>query len=744
MNDVPLRRSRTEPHIIDSRDVLAIAVVAVTAGIIAVFSGAEPTGLMLVDWLLIAGSTSSVVWASASAHWSASAAVVVIASAIALQPVLAVLGIIVLFCSISLLARHRYHPALRALLAAVGMNLLIRSELGGFFGLSALVGITTATALLVSGARARPAVVARRALVVAASFGAVAAVSLVAAVVSAISARTDLSQGAREARLAIEALNSGDYKRGAELFADASLSFGSADRRLNGPFGQVGLLVPGVAQNISAAADLSAAASRATGEVASALEQIDVDTLRVSNGRIDIAAVRAVEAPLRSVQDSLIDLRTVTDQVRSPWLVAPVQRKLEELESDFDDNEPKLENAIEAVTLAPQLMGADRPRRYLLMFTSPAELRGITGFFGNYADFTIDDGQITINKFGRRSDLSEFVAENGATCRDCPEEFIDRYGRYDIAMGPDFKWGRYGWENSTMPAHFPYVAEAATVVYPQSGEQPIDGVIAIDPYVLQALMKYTGPIEVPEFDITIKPDKAAAFILRDQYLMAQRTEDFFDNESRIEALSTLGKLVIEKVLKGALPGPSQLAGDLGPLVVERRLLAWTQDPAEQALLNRIGMLGALPEMGDDGGFGFTVVNGGNNKIDVFLDRETDVRIENRSNGSRVLIADVTLINNAPANGLPAFVIGNRSDLPDGTSRMLVTMYGTEDLLTFLLDGQPVNYDEGTEAGWSTFSRTVDVGPGQSVNFHLEFTLGPPSDDVEEPVIWKQPIADRRA
>lgn len=724
---------------IDERSIFAIAIVAGTA---AATSGAEPTGATVIDWLLIAASVSAVVWAAASAPWWMPAATAGIAAVIALQPVLAWIGGVAFVGGLIVGLRDRDQAGLNAVVTAVGLNVLIRSELGVFFGLSAIIGVLVAGSILVVGLRRRPAPIRRRGRIVAATVGGVAMVSLLAAVWAAMSARSELVLGTQRARQAIDVLNAGDYQRGAVLFRDASQAFEAVDRHLGGPLGTMALLVPGVAQNMSAAADLATAASDATTDVANALGQVDPDSLRVRDGTIDIAAIRAVEAPLTTVQNSLTDLRQVTDRVRSSWLIARFQRELTELEADFDDNEPRLQNAIDAVGLAPQLMGATEQRRYLILFTSPAELRGITGFFGNYADVTIDQGRIEVDEFGRRSELSEFVAKNGATCRACPQEFIDRYGRYSIAMGPELEWGRYGWENHTMPAHFPYIAEAAMLVYPQSGERPVDGVIAVDPYVLQALMKYTGPVDVPELGVTIRPDDAASFILKDQYLIAQEDDGEFDNGSRIDALDTLGEEVIDKLLAGALPAPSELARDIGPLVAEKRLLAWTTEPAERDLFDRIGMLGALPTIGDDGGFGFTVVNGGNNKIDVFLEREFDVRIETRSDGLRVLVADVTLTNNAPKSGLPQYVIGNSRELPDGTSRMLVTMYGPSTLLAFDIDGQAAEFDKAPEAGWTGYSRTVDVGPGGTVNFHVEFALGPAVDDVDNPVIWEQPLADR--
>ena len=57
-------------------------------------------------------------------------------------------------------------------------------------------------------------------------------------------------------------------------------------------------------------------------------------------------------------------------------------------------------------------------------------------------------------------------------------------------MTPDFPWHR---------------ASAVAELYPQSGGQQIDGVLSVDPAGLAAMMRYTGPIEVPELREPLTP-----------------------------------------------------------------------------------------------------------------------------------------------------------------------------------------------------------------------------------------------
>ncbi len=180
--------------------------------------------------------------------------------------------------------------------------------------------------------------------------------------------------------------------------------------------------------------------------------------------------------------------------------------------------------------------------------------------------------------------------ERGAS--GCPEELLTRYGRFGLDIGPDGGAIPTVWANLTFPAHFPYVAEAAqSPVPPERGRPDRWRDRASTPTSIEALMAYTGPIEVPELGVTVAPDNAAKFILEDQYVLAGDDA----NPDRIDALQTLGEGVIEELLTGSLPEPAILARDLGPLAAEQRLMMWTDDPDEQALLDRTGLLGALPE-----------------------------------------------------------------------------------------------------------------------------------------------------
>ena len=533
--DPQRRRRRGEPSAFGNQvNEGRVALIAVAAAVLAVLAGAAPTGSTGIDVVMVGVAVGAVVWAAASAPWWTLSLVAGVSAVTAGQFILAVVGAAAFVGALFIGARRDHQSELRSLVAAVALNVLIRSELDGFFGLSAIVGIAMGVLLFGFGLRRRPARIRRW------GFGVAAAVLFVGALggglsaAAALSARADLTLGAQLSRQAIATLNDGDYDQAADEFAQASFTLGRAEDRLTGPFALLGRAVPGVAQNVWGTARLSAAAGDGAAEVAVALRSIDPAALRLVDGAVDLDAVRAVEAPLSDVQDALVEVREVSDNIDSAWLVEPLRRELARLDRRLDDNEPRLDTAIETVRLAPQLLGADGQRRYLILFTTPAEARGLGGFIGNYAEVAVLDGQVELERFGRASELNRRSAEAMASCADCPPEYLEHWGRFGASNGPGGTVGPSVWSNLAVAAHFPDVAESAQILYPQATGSPVDGVIVMDPYVVEALMRYTGPIEVPELGVTVRPGNAAKFIMRDQYLITQ------DRPERADVLDTLG------------------------------------------------------------------------------------------------------------------------------------------------------------------------------------------------------------
>ena len=107
-------------------------------------------------------------------------------------------------------------------------------------------------------------------------------------------------------------------------------------------------------------------------------------------------------------------------------------------------------------------------------------------------------------------------------------------------------------QDLTFSPDFPSDAEALAQIYEQSGGQPVDGVIKIDPVALAALLRFTGPIQVPGIDEPLTSENAADILMRSQYLQ---------EGERGDALVEATRIAFDKLTSGSLPGPQQLVDD---------------------------------------------------------------------------------------------------------------------------------------------------------------------------------------
>jgi hypothetical protein len=711
-------------------DTRAVAAAA-AAGLAAWFAPPEPTGNPTVDAVLRGAGVALIVLIGARAPWWVVSVAAGVAVGIALDPVLIALAAAALGVALWVGTTHRVRPDLLALSLAVTFNVLLRAELDEPFGASAVVtGVVAALVFFTGIFRSAKAVryVAWLGAGCSIVFAVAATVGFGA---EAARARHDLGGGRTSAELGVAALESGKFDEAEDWFREAAELLGRAHDRLTEPTASGARFVPIVAQHREAVVRLSAMGADGASAVADALAEIDIDALRTIDGRIDLDSVAALDGPLTRVRTVLDDFQHTLDSVRSPWLVHRAEVELEDFDESISEHLPGIDEALNAVRLAPDLLGADGPRRYLVLFTTPAESRGLGGFVGNYAELTAVDGQISMSSFGRAEDLDQETQRAGARVTG-HEEFLRRYGRF--GYDADGRVGDAAFRNLAMTPNFPWVGEIAADLYRQATGREVDGAIAMDPYVVASFLRYSGPVELTTIDHVLTADTAVSFLLRDQYFIGVD-----DRTQRTDALAEAARLTFEALLSGELPAPVTLGEDLGPLVSERRLLMWSTHADEQALFERLRMAGRIPPLDGADGWAVTVSNAGGNKIDSFLERRAEYDAStDPDTGETSATLRVELTNTAPHDGLPDYVIGNRVGAPRGTSRLFVSFYSPLVLTDVRLDGARTGLTIGREAGWNVYSRLVDIPSGSTVTFELQLngTVARP----DEVVTWEQPMA----
>lgn len=680
-------------------DPTTVATVAAMAAVVAWFAPTAPTGVTGLDHLLRSGAVVGIVLLAARAS----------ATALAAGSVLVAAGAAGSGWAVAL-------PAGMAAGLAVGMAVTdrgpwdVRVVVGGIVAVcsfhltwpsavnaTAALAVAAVLVLVVSGIVHLGA--DERRTVVMGGIVAFAAAALATALgfVAAVQARQDLEAGAARARAGLEAARRGDVVEATRSLEAARASFVDARRDLRAWWARPALAVPVVAHQSRALSTLASTGADIAGVGGRLADVSDPGTFRVAGGTVPIERVRALLDPAEEASHVLARKGRELERAGAPWLAPPVRREIDRLTPRVQRAARDAGVVARTVRLAPGLLGADGPRRWFLAVQSSAELRATGGFIGSFAEIGADGGRLRLERVGRIADLNTGGAGRKLAA---PPEYLARYGRFDPHLL---------WQNVNMSPDFPTVAGVIANLYPQSGGGPVDGVVAVDPSGLAAILRAVGPVRVADWPEPITADTAVRVLLHEQYVRFPQTGE------RVDFLGHVTEAVWQRVVDGSV-GIVDLGRVLVDALDEKHVVLTSTRPEEQQVLAGLRVTGAMAPVEDD----FLAVvtqNAGGNKIDWYLRRAVDYRVDvDAKTGRMQARARITLRNEAPADGLPPYVIGSARRPPplSGTNSVYLSVYTPWALQRATVDGQPTGLESEQELGRRVYSAFVDVPPGGSV------------------------------
>jgi hypothetical protein len=267
-------------------------------------------------------------------------------------------------------------------------------------------------------------------------------------------------------------------------------------------------------------------------------------------------------------------------------LVGQVESVRDAMSTRIDVYGPLLDTYVEVSARLPAILGWDGPRRYLVLTQDPAELRPTGGFIGSYGIIAFDRGRITERRF---QDVVPLDFPWDYPRIEPPQELSD------YLLGPKQPWQ---FADANWSPDFPTSAQDAIRLYTnESGDATIDGVLGITTYTIDQLLKVTGPVTVPEYNVAIASGETTLKVL-------QMTRAAAEGEDRKAFLSAFADRLLASVL--ALPPRkwADLLGAIDEFGRGRLLLAWFGDSADQELVAHSGFDGAVRQ--DPGDYLFPV------------------------------------------------------------------------------------------------------------------------------------------
>ena len=279
---------------------------------------------------------------------------------------------------------------------------------------------------------------------------------------------------------------------------------------------------------------------------------------------------------------------------------------------------PRLREALEQtktiVPLLPNLLASESKKTYLVLLQNNMELRPTGGFIGSFGLMTFNEGK-----------LVDFKVEDVYTA--------DGQLRGHVEPPKELKenLGEVGWylRDANWDPDFPTSARRVEWFLRKELGRDVDGVIAVNLYTLQKLLKALGPVTLHDYDETVTAEN---LFERAEYYAEV---DFFPGSAqKRNFLSALTKQILIE-MEGV--DPKQLVGLTQGMVEslnEKQTMIYMHDRVLQNQIEQLSWSGELGRVSCESGatncyadrLGIFEANVGVNKANYFVDREIKYEI----------------------------------------------------------------------------------------------------------------------
>lgn len=535
----------------------------------------------------------------------------------------------------------------------------------------------------------------------------------------ALTARDALLGAMDEVPTAEEALRAGDVETAEAVLSEVQPLTAQARASTDGPLWSLAAHLPLFGQDVRAfsvaAATVDDLATDVLPSLTQALGTVDGDALTLTGDGVDLAPLVEAAPAMAGAAQAFDDIDARLATVDEDALHAEIAEPYAQLVERADDLRPVVRTADRLTALGPAMLGADGPRRYLVVALNNAELRAGGGIPGALAVLTVDGGRVALERQASTGEVPPFAEPVLPLDPGVEQLFTDRVGRFvqDTPLTPDF----------------PTTAALTAAMWEQSQGETLDGVVATDPVALSYLLEATGPLDVGlgldgDDTVTVGSGDVVQVLLSDAYAGLEpgpQTDAFF---------AAVATRVLGAFLGGeADPGLARDALVRG--ADEHRVLVWSAHADEQERLSGTVVAGDIDtadRAATSVGVFYNDATGG--KMGYYLD--TDVRLTASACAAegRVDSFRATLTSTAPADAatsLPWYVTGGGiSGVEPGAVRTIVTLYPPR-------GGQvgPVRLTDAAAgtlvadvAGRRAASLPVQLAPGESAT--VTFTTTTPA------------------
>ncbi|HFD38842.1 MAG TPA: DUF4012 domain-containing protein [Anaerolineae bacterium] len=315
----------------------------------------------------------------------------------------------------------------------------------------------------------------------------------------------------------------------------------------------------------------------------------------------------AARPDLETARQDLI----AADQIRQRLPADRLSPRVAGLLARLDRYLPWFETALDAALLAPDLMGAEGPRTYLVVAQNNQELRPTGGFISGVGELSLEQGRIGSLHFD-----DSYAVDNFRVPQDLPSEDFRRVLRGDLLLFRDANWD----------PDFPTSARRMLDIYARNRNVRADGLVALDLTAVQLLVEALGPLHAEGIAEPVTGDNVLDVIQAQWGEGANDKKDWWRH--RKDFMGQIAAAAMQRLMTGQDVQPVKLAQALKRGLDEKHILLYLDDPQAAGLVRKHNWDGALisPSLPSDQ---LLVVdsNVGFNKVDANITRAIHYQVD---------------------------------------------------------------------------------------------------------------------
>jgi len=377
-------------------------------------------------------------------------------------------------------------------------------------------------------------------------------------------------------------------------------------------------------------------------------------------------------------------------------------QKFSTTSSDFFDY---LSNTSGDLSSALALNGGKKS--YLILFLNNAELRPGGGFIGSFARLDLENGRATKLDFEKNIytlDKSFITAGN------------------NIEPPPEYKTITNAWsmKDSNVYGDFEESAKKVAWFYQQETGNSVDGVFALDTTLFRNLLKSTGPINMPEYNLVVTDQNFLSDVQYQVEIGYYKDQTNWAENQPKKILADMMPKFLSAMTKNSRTEKS-IAQDLFRGVSEKHLLAFSANSNIEDLIDGIGASGKIHDSSGDYLY-LSDANIGGMKSSLNIAETVSQNVEIKDGGS---VAEKISIKREHKGSLA---------WPDGVNNNFLKIYlplaAKVDEVKFVSGNfspmsdpaipQPAPYSVGTQNGKSFVSFWQNTKPGESSESQVSF------------------------